>query len=466
MQVDHFQNTSEPPPHRPGGRNRAKRVFDIVLSFLGLLVLSPVLLLISVLSKLSAGGPVFFRQTRIGLGGRPFVIWKFRTMVPNADQLGALVTQAQDARVTPLGKILRQTKLDELPQLWNVLKGEMSLVGPRPEVPSYMDQYTPYQRRVLEYKPGITDAATLYFRNEEALLRKVPDVESFYLRHCVPRKVHVNLEYAARAGLVSDTWIILQTVCPYWLGVLSVYALMLATAFCAACLLGHNFLFPGNFWPTCGAQMVTVVTLQLACLSWRKHCHGLLSYFSLTEMLHIALACGIASTFLILLRMGISGHWLPSWNVMVIDLILAPLLLGSFRLFLRLWREHSGGLRAKQAHRPARIAIIGAGGFGTQLARELNGRKQLNRTVVAFFDDAFHKWRKRIHNIPVIGMPECLLGEWRETLDEVVVAMPEASPERLQQIYQLLRETQLNYCTAPNVAELGKPGSNAALSGP
>ena len=122
--------------------------------------------------------------------------------------VGALVTQAQDARITPIGKILRRLKLDELPQLWNVLRGDMSLVGPRPEVPRYMDQYTPEQRRILDYKPGITDPATLYFREEEALLRKVPDVEAFYLRYCVPRKVHVNLEYAGRAGILSDTWII------------------------------------------------------------------------------------------------------------------------------------------------------------------------------------------------------------------------------------------------------------------
>ena len=217
---------------------------------------------------------------------------------------------------------------------------------------------------------------------------------------------------------------------------------------------------PREYWINYGEQMVTLVSLQLAVLSWRKHCHGLLSYFCLMEMRQIATACGVASALVIVLRLLSPPDWLPSWNVIVIDSILAPLFLGSFRLLLRLWREYSGGPRAKQSKRPARVGIIGAGGVGTQLAREWNGRKQLDRTVVAFFDDAFQKWQKRIHDVPVIGMPECLLGEWRERLDEVVVAMPDAPPERLQQIYQLLRESRLNFCTVPSVAELSKPDSN------
>src|SRR3954468_9190009 len=132
----------------------AKRLYDVILSGVGLALLSPLLLLIAVLIKIADGGDVFYRQLRIGLHGRPFRICKFRTMVSAAEQAGPSVTRRGDARITWIGRILRKTKLDELPQLWNVLRGEMSLVGPRPEVPRYVEHYTPEQRDILRCKPG------------------------------------------------------------------------------------------------------------------------------------------------------------------------------------------------------------------------------------------------------------------------------------------------------------------------
>ncbi len=195
-----------------------KRLYDLVFSSIGLIVLSPLFLVIAAVVKVTDVGPVIFRQRRIGLAGRPFYIWKFRTMVVNAEHAGLSVTCGGDARITPAGRFLRKTKLDELPQLWNVLRGEMSLVGPRPEVPHYVERYTPGQRKVLALKPGITDLATLEFRNEEELLRSAGDVESFYLAYCVPRKIKLNLQYARRANLWRDSQIILQTLFPRRIG--------------------------------------------------------------------------------------------------------------------------------------------------------------------------------------------------------------------------------------------------------
>lgn len=189
-----------------------KRSFDLFLSLLGLLFLAPLGLLVAILIKASDGGPVFFGQTRVGQFGKHFRIWKFRTMVPNADKLGISVTQGADPRITRVGRLLRKTKLDELPQLWNVFIGEMSFVGPRPEVPRYVALYTPEQREVLQLKPGITDLASLLFRNEEELLKAVPDVETFYVQYCLPRKLELNRQYAARATLVRDIGIILRTL--------------------------------------------------------------------------------------------------------------------------------------------------------------------------------------------------------------------------------------------------------------
>lgn len=193
----------------------AKRAYDVVLSAFGLLLLAPLLVFIAVLVKISDGGPIFFRQQRVGKHGRLFSIWKFRTMVVNAEKLGRSITAGTDPRITTVGRWLRKTKCDELPQLWNVLRGDMSFVGPRPEVPRYVALYTPEQRKVLELKPGITDLATLHFRDEEELLSRAADVEAFYVQDCIPRKIELNLLYAERAGIWEDTKIILQTVLPF-----------------------------------------------------------------------------------------------------------------------------------------------------------------------------------------------------------------------------------------------------------
>ena len=196
----------------PWTRSRGKRVFDVLASSLGLIVLFPLFLLLAVLIKLEDGGPVFFRQERVGHRGRIFRIWKFRTMVVNAEKLGGYLTIGRDPRITRVGYWLRKTKFDELPQLINVLLGEMSLVGPRPEVPKYVSFYTDEQRRVLELRPGITDPASIQFRDENELLANAADPERYYLEVVMPEKIRLNLEYAKQASFWTDFRIILKTL--------------------------------------------------------------------------------------------------------------------------------------------------------------------------------------------------------------------------------------------------------------
>jgi len=189
-----------------------KRLFDITFSFLGLLVLCPLFAVLAVAIKASDGGTVFFRQERVGQGGKRFRILKFRSMVVNAERMGLSVTRDGDPRITRIGRFMRKTKLDELPQLWNVLVGEMSFVGPRPEVPRYVERYTEEQRKVLALKPGITDPAALAFRDEEQLLRGAEDMERFYVEYCVPKKVGLSLAYAERGGVWEDLGVIVRKV--------------------------------------------------------------------------------------------------------------------------------------------------------------------------------------------------------------------------------------------------------------
>ena len=189
-----------------------KRIFDIVCSGLGLIILSPFLLFVAIRIKMGSDGPVFFKQIRVGEKGREFKILKFRTMVVDAEKLGRQITVGNDSRITKIGAFLRKYKIDELPQLINVFKGDMSLVGPRPEVPRYVNMYTEEQRRVLDVKPGITDLASIRYRDENELLAQAENPDEFYINTIMPDKLALNVEYINKSNIFLDIYIILKTI--------------------------------------------------------------------------------------------------------------------------------------------------------------------------------------------------------------------------------------------------------------
>ena len=191
----------------------AKRLFDILCAGVGLLLLSPLLLAVAAWVKLDSRGPVMFRQERVGRFGRTFRIHKFRTMRVDAPKLGPQITIGDDARITRSGRWLRASKVDELPQLWDVLRGAMSLVGPRPEVPRYVALYPEEQRAlVLSVRPGITDPASLSFRNESELLAQAEDPEREYVEVVMPMKLRLAADYVRNASLGGDIRLILATL--------------------------------------------------------------------------------------------------------------------------------------------------------------------------------------------------------------------------------------------------------------
>jgi lipopolysaccharide/colanic/teichoic acid biosynthesis glycosyltransferase len=193
------------------GSSGGRRLLDVVTSLVGLILLSPLFLLVAVAIKLDSAGPVFYRALRVGRNGRPFRVYKFRSMVNNADRGGPGITTADDERVTELGRLLRRTKVDELPQLINVFRGDMSLVGPRPEDPRYVALYTREQRRVLAVRPGITGPASVHYRHEEELLDG-PNWEQVYIQEVMPHKLQIELDYLERRTLWTDLGVILQTM--------------------------------------------------------------------------------------------------------------------------------------------------------------------------------------------------------------------------------------------------------------
>lgn len=192
---------------------RAKRLFDLLFTIPGLILVFPLFLFIALWIKLDSPGPIFFRQERVGFGGRPFMILKFRTMVMNAESIGPKVTSDGDPRITRSGRWLRKYKLDELPQLINVLKGEMSLVGPRPEVPEYVAHYpADVREQVLSVPPGITDFAAIEFRDENAMLEHAADPQRTYLERILPIKLKLYLKYVRERSLWTDFVLILRTM--------------------------------------------------------------------------------------------------------------------------------------------------------------------------------------------------------------------------------------------------------------
>jgi len=189
-----------------------KRVFDFLSSLVGLILASPVLLVIAILIKKEDGGPVFYRGVRVGRFGKPFRIFKFRTMVVNAEKLGGPSTADDDPRISKVGKSIRKFKLDELPQLINVLKGEMSIVGPRPEVQMYVDMFTEEEEAILNVRPGITDWASIWNPDEGAILAGSPDPEKTYMEKIRPEKIRLQLKYVEEKSLWVDFEIIVRTL--------------------------------------------------------------------------------------------------------------------------------------------------------------------------------------------------------------------------------------------------------------
>jgi lipopolysaccharide/colanic/teichoic acid biosynthesis glycosyltransferase len=189
----------------------SKRTFDFVVAVLGFVLLSPLLLLVAFLIKLDSPGPALFRQERIGKRFRPFRIYKFRTMVQDAPHSGGPITFGADPRITRLGRVLRKTKLDELPQLMNVLRGEMSVVGPRPEVRPYVDLFRADYEEILQVVPGITDLASVRYRDEAEILGQFEDPEEAYVKHILPEKIKLAKEYVRRSSFFFDIALIFKT---------------------------------------------------------------------------------------------------------------------------------------------------------------------------------------------------------------------------------------------------------------
>lgn len=421
-----------------------KRIFDLVFSSIGLILLTPVFLLISILIKLTSKGPIIFSQDRVGKGGRIFRLLKFRTMTPGAHHKGPSITQESDPRITKIGKFLRRTKMDELPQLINVLKGDMSMVGPRPEVPNYVKHFSLREKEVLKVRPGITGEAALRYRREESLLGKVPrgKLESFYREEILPRKLHLSLSYLEKVSFKRDLGILFKTLL-----LLSsrkkirlpareirhLFYLFLDTTVLALSLIFSLYIlylgkipheviasFPYLLFTAVITKISFFLILHLYDVSlWS---FGLFESFTLFEGV-----LGGEFLFFALIFLEKSLYLIPNVQLLLVpvDFCLSLLLLGSGRISIRLFyliKDFSPGYKD-------RILVVGKGpdaiGFVKQL---IEGNGDLKKKPVGFLDVSHKNEGIRIYGVPVYSSLENLESVIKKTrAKEIVIAKSEAS---------------------------------------
>ncbi|HEY3346235.1 MAG TPA: SDR family NAD(P)-dependent oxidoreductase [Nitrospirota bacterium] len=465
-----------------------KRILDLTASLSGLLLLSPLLAAIAAAIKLEDGGPVFFRQERAGHNFRPFLILKFRTMVLDAPSQGLAITVDGDPRVTKTGRFLRKAKLDELPQLINVLKGDMSIVGPRPEVWKYVNEYREEFEEVLKVKPGITDFASIMYRDEEDLLAKSDDPEAQYISDILPVKLGLNRQYLGEMSVAGDMKIILGTL-------FALYNTSPAKAWRASCAAAERLCVkvPGVY--TFGAifrrhrrplvfvfhclvvtasasltmgllyngevpeyafnnQLLPYILLALAAkvpMFYIFGLHrGLWRYTSVTDLVRILAAVSTATALLyIIADMDAFGARVGGPAV-IVDGMMTVALLSTFRFALRLYKEYQvAGFRAGK-----RVLIIGAGNAGEMIVRDMKKNPDLYEPI-GFIDDNPTKKGLCIHGVPILGRLEDIKGiTASRSPQEILIAIPSAKPATMQDITKRLSDCHLPIKTLPGLKEL------------
>jgi FlaA1/EpsC-like NDP-sugar epimerase/lipopolysaccharide/colanic/teichoic acid biosynthesis glycosyltransferase len=442
-----------------------RRVIDIGVALVGLVVLSPVLLLLALLVKLTSKGPALHRARRVGKDGKEFYLLKFRTMVVGADKMGPGITIDADPRITPLGRWLRSHRLDELPQLWNVLNGNMSLVGPRPEDPRYVALYTPEQREVLSAKPGITGPTQITFRNEPERLHHAADPEAIYLQEIMPAKLATDLEYVRRRTVWSDLGVLFGTLRIYVgnrILVLTDLASLIVSYVVSFAIRFDNIRFfeqLGLYWPVLIPLLVIKQVVFEALGLYRR----LWRYASVRELLAVVWAVALSSTLggilILLLWVWPAPTFATGFprSVIAIDAMLTLLLVGGLRFAAR-WRQEmrASALRGDQAGEGKQRALIAGGGdAGAMAARELLRNPQLGYHLVGFLDDDPDKQGLHIHGVPVIGtladLPQTAASS---QADEVLIAMPSAPGVVVRRIFELAHSANVAVRTLPGYYEL------------
>ncbi len=466
-----------------------KRILDIAVSLLALVLFSPLIVLCALAVVIDSGRPIFFSQTRIGRGFRPFRIWKLRSM--RVDQSGPAVTVGGDSRLTRAGKFLRAAKLDELPQLWNVLRGDMSLVGPRPELPEYVEMYRERYQTLLTVRPGITDLATVRYRDEETALAAASDPMALYAERILPAKLDISDEYMRSRSMALDLSILWQTLrvvlhnpasvrrspatvleniglrrlirllrrarrwrlSMVWLTEIGIFALSGVLSF----FLRLDFILGKPDvrcleWALAIWIPVKVLTFRLTGLD-----HGWGRFVSIPDLSLIAfgnLAASVVGGLLIKIS---EPPGFPR-SIFAIDFLLCFLGTAGARVFIRVVAEVNS--QERQAESGPRTLIYGAGFAGDLLLRELRANSRLPYRIVGFVDDGPAKKGIRIQGVPVLGSGSNLEALCQEMgIQKVLIAIPSATGRQLTRILGLCSLAGVRCETVPGLGDILTSGA-------
>ena len=445
-----------------------KRVLDFLLSAAGLILLAPIFLIAAVAVRLDSPGPVFFRQRRMGRYLRPFPMFKFRTMVHNAAEIGPGITVGRDPRITRVGHFLRQTKIDELPQLWNVLCGDMSLVGSRPELEQYVMMYAQDYRSILKARPGITDVASIVYRDESDLLAQSGDPEETYVHVVLPDKIRMARHYTRDASLLNDLRLITATLvfliypdkafdrllAAMGRHRVAITAALQAMLFAAANVAAFALRFDGTMPATESRMFLHTVGLVVVIRMIWAQAFGLFRSvwrFTGVRDLESILATTTLSSLTILLGVATIHAFSPySRAVIVLDWVLCNCLLGGIRILRRFHEtvKNAALLRKK-------VLVVGCGDSTEPVLRDIANNRFKDYRVIGLVNGDPNLKGMRIHNVPVLGTRDELERILQECdPDEVIIACSSGPGDRREEIVDSCRKSGKPFRIVPDLRDV------------
>jgi len=443
----------------------AKHMVDFTLALIGVICVLPVLIVVAIAIKLDSPGTVFFRQSRVGRDGKPFAIYKFRTMVQGAYRMGSRLTVKRDPRITRLGKLLRWSKIDELPQLFNVLRGEMSLIGPRPEDPHFVRLYTPAQLRVLALRPGIVGPSQIQGRDEvDEYPDGIRDTEQYYVEHILPAKLARDLEYVRTTTFWADMVLLVRGVWATVRGAIRAKylwrrrrALALMGADVVLSVLSYSLGMLIRFdwqWPDFNFTMQTmilVVLIRPVVLVYFGAYQGISSYFGIWDAVALFKAVSVGSVAIAGVTYFVGAGQHPR-SVFVIDWALLLLMLTASRYLLRVMAR---GRSRRHWHTRESAIIVGAGHGGEQISRALMDDPTSAYRPVGFIDESQERWGSRIHGVKVLGgAAELRLALSANGVRVVFVCLSDLDQATAREVAEICASAQVECRMLPALGDL------------
>ena len=443
-----------------------KRLVDFLIAAAGLVVLLPFLLLVALLIKLDSPGPIFFRQERVGLKGKPFRIFKFRSMVNGAYKMGSRLTTKRDPRVTRVGQILRWFKIDELPQLINVLVGEMSLIGPRPEDPHFVRFYTAEQRAVLSVRPGMVGPSQILGRDElESYPEGLKDTEAYYAEHILPEKLARDLDYVRRATFWGDMALLARGIWAtvrgavktkfLWrrrhrVALFAIDCVLVAISCYLAFMIRYDFTWPLDPRFLLLPMLITLVARAGALMYFGAY-QGVFAYFGLYDLAALFKAVSLSAVIAGGCTFFVGLQSFPR-SVFVIDWAIVLFMLSGVRYGLRIWVRHGWRQRGQ---RRQKALVVGAGVGGESIARTLLEDPLCPYRPVGFIDEVPERWGSLIHGVRVLGgATELPLAVSANRIQAVFVCMSDLSDHAAREVVDVCERAGVEYRIVPALSDL------------